>query len=380
MLVGPTGGGKTCNYTVLARAITQLDKKGLFTKVWLHMLNPKSITMGQLYGCFNDQTHEWADGVLAYIVRETVKDESGEKHWVMFDGPVDAIWIESMNTVLDDNKKLCLNSGQILTLTPYMTMMFEVEDLSVASPATVSRCWMVYMEPEALGYQPLIDSWIGKLPENIVSKSKVFLPKLKTLLDKLVGPMLAFMRKNVREVVVTANNNLVQSLLRILDCYLVGFTDTETRKYSSEELETLEQALESLFYFALTWSLGATGDYESRDRINQYLVDCAKSHNIVVPSDSNWYESFFDIQNRTFLSWNTRYQEFQVEPKLGYHEVMIPTADSTRNIYLLQLLIQNGKHVMNPGPTGTGKTQNIQDLLSKQLGDEFMYISLTFSA
>jgi len=54
MLVGPTGGGKTCNYTVLARAITQLDKKGLFTKVWLHMLNPKSITMGQLYGCFND--------------------------------------------------------------------------------------------------------------------------------------------------------------------------------------------------------------------------------------------------------------------------------------------------------------------------------------
>ena len=121
-----------------------------------------------------------------------------------------------------------------------MTMMFEVEDLSVASPATVSRCGMVYMEPEALGYQPLIDSWVGKLPENIVSKSKVFLPKLKTLLDTLVGPMLTFMRKNVREVVVTSNNNLVQSLLRILDCYLVGFTDTETRKYSSEELETLE--------------------------------------------------------------------------------------------------------------------------------------------
>lgn len=71
--MGPTGGGKTRNYQVLSRAMTALEKEG-FGKVNLHILNPKSITMGQLYGQFNEQTHEWTDGILAFMVRECCRD------------------------------------------------------------------------------------------------------------------------------------------------------------------------------------------------------------------------------------------------------------------------------------------------------------------
>ena len=54
-------------------------------------------------------------------------DESDELRWTVFDGPVDALWIENMNTVLDDNLTLCLANAERIKLNMRMRMLFEVQ-------------------------------------------------------------------------------------------------------------------------------------------------------------------------------------------------------------------------------------------------------------
>jgi len=155
MIVGQAGSGKTSLYSVLSKALSELGKQKDIEDVWycpinLNILNPKSVTKNELYMSKDETTQTWEDGIVAKLMRMAEEEEKDEKalkrRWVIFDGPVDALWIEDMNTVLDDSRKLCLPDSSNIKIPKMMNLIFEVQDLLVASPATVSRCGMVYLK------------------------------------------------------------------------------------------------------------------------------------------------------------------------------------------------------------------------------------------
>lgn len=90
---------------------------------------------------------EWTDGIFTGILRSIVANQRGEskrRHWILFDGDVDPEWAENLNSVLDDNKLLTLPSGERLSIPDNVRIMLEVDSLKEATPATVSRCGMLW--------------------------------------------------------------------------------------------------------------------------------------------------------------------------------------------------------------------------------------------
>lgn len=87
-------------------------------------------------------------------------DDKLDEKWIVFDGPVDTLWIESMNSVMDDNKILTLINGERINMPDQVSLLFEIEDLAVASPATVSRAGMVFADYVDMGWKPYVESWL----------------------------------------------------------------------------------------------------------------------------------------------------------------------------------------------------------------------------
>ncbi|CAJ1418817.1 unnamed protein product [Effrenium voratum] len=400
MLVGQTVSGKTEVENVLADALAAVADGENYLPVLIHKINPKSIKQGQLYGENDENTQEWSDGILALTVRHASAADQAKRQWILLDGPVDAVWVENLNTVLDDNKKLCLNSGEIIKLTPVTTMMFEVEDLAVASPATVSRCGMVFLEQSDIGWRVLALSWCERLPDRLKDQGAM----LQEMMEYSVECCWEMVSRKVSKPVPVSLNWLVLNLLHLFWALIQAEIPLDEGKKDLPTKEK-ESKLEALFWLSLLWSFGCVADEDGRSVLDPFFrrlctgqsqgmkddfqLLCAEPAPRMAaqtrggpppfPDEGSVFD-YFPAGNKWEL-WSKKIGSFDIPHDAQAHSLIIPTSDTVRNAFFLQMLIKSEYHVLFAGSTGTGKTVVIQQQLLKGFDREkYNTFAFAFSA
>ncbi|KAK5640705.1 hypothetical protein RI129_009252 [Pyrocoelia pectoralis] len=385
MIVGESLAGKTCSYQSLADALGALGQiKGAKLKeyrVSYRIINPKAISMGQLYGQFDPSSHEWSDGVLATTFRDYASSFTTDRKWILFDGPVDAVWIENMNTVLDDNKKLCLMSGEIISMSNKMNLIFEPADLEQASPATVSRCGMIYMEPRLLGWIAFKDSYLALLEKTLVSEQ---LELVQEMIEWLIPPCFSFIIHHCKYFILVSDIHLFHSFTRLLTSLL------------AEEQQISTIWLQTAIIFCIVWGLGSVLTSQGRVMFDVFY------RKLIYGEDKNYpkpklfklqknqlfperyivFDWVFDKKsNGAWITWaETMDKTLSISPNAKMSELIIQTNESLCQKYFLQLCLSNQLPILFIGPTGTGKSAIVLDHLIGMPKDKFLPNVINFSA
>jgi dynein heavy chain 2 len=160
IIVGPSGAGKSTLWRILEAAYRHMSRP-----VKTHIMNPKAMHRQRLLGHMDMDTREMFDGVLTAASRQVVKEPLEQHSWIICDGDVDPEWIESLNSVLDDNRLLTLPSGERIQFASNINFIFECHSLEFASPATVSRCGMLYLSEENIDVDRILSAWIKRQPD-----------------------------------------------------------------------------------------------------------------------------------------------------------------------------------------------------------------------
>lgn len=359
-IMGPPGSAKSSSWKMLqaARNIRQPNNK-----VKTVDINPKVMPTEELYGHISMATREWKDGLLSSVMRDLGRIPNESPKWLILDGDLDANWIESMNSVMDDNKMLTLASNERIPLKSYMRMIFEIRDLKFATPATVSRAGILYISTDGGSqWRSIIGSWVRSRPEELFEDPDR--ERIHGIFERYLPECLKFYATSLQSIVQCNDISLSISLLKLLDTTL-------TRSIIIDE-----NSLETCFVFCLIWGFGSvltiTDDgVDHRKNFSEWFR--GKFKNIKIPSRDTIFDYWLDTRTCKFESWKASpaFQTVEFDSNvMNIAEVTVPTAETASVSFWMDLLVRKGNNVMLAGAAGTGKTQLVNGMLS-HLNPEF---------
>jgi dynein heavy chain len=368
MALGPTGTGKTTCIHTLLKAMTDT---GTPHKEW--RMNPKAITAAEMFGRLDVATNDWTDGIFSTLWRRSHKLKKGEHVWLVMDGPVDTLWIENLNSVLDDNKTLTLANGDRIPMYPDSKLVFEPDNVDNASPATVSRNGMVYMSSSGLEYNPIMRGWLL----HMVAEKKINQQESDILLNLYETTFIDCYRYSVINL---------HAKMKLLECSFI--------KQSCQVMEGLivhkddnsslsKQHLERLYIFSLMWSIGALLELEDRAKMEQWMKDNTELDlpRITEGSGDTIFEFKVDDEGN-WDHWKNHVEEYvyPTDSTPIYASILVPNVDNVRTDFLIHTIAKQSLGVLLIGEQGTAKTVIIKGYMSKYDIEEHLSKNLTFSS
>jgi len=368
MLVGPTLCGKTEIATILTSCLTENGSPHRENR-----MNPKAITDSQMYGYKDPISEEWTPGVFAEIWRKSNKRENKYTTWIVCDGPVDAIWIENLNTVLDDNKILTLANSDRIPMTENCRIVFEVQDLRNASPATVSRAGIIYVSASDLSWEALMQSWLIQRPDlnpNRAAEADI----LKGLLEKWLKTappnggaamdLFDWCMRNIKKVMPANDSIVMVNTLNILSAALKPCVE--------DNYILSEDAYRRVLCWSVMWGFGGLLEPDERKKLWAKFAELLEffKHADAIPKcreDETIFEFAPDPaeRSRPWKRWVPG--EWKPPKRLQFSALLIPTMDSCRADYLMTI-IGNLNHTRTPPcfkssmMTGAPGTQRLPQL------------------
>ncbi|KQS52177.1 uncharacterized protein Dere_GG12117, isoform B [Drosophila erecta] len=379
-IVGNAGTGKTKIWQTL-RETYRIQK----LKPVCHVLNPKALSNDELFGIVNPTTREWKDGLFSSIMREQANMPPGNPKWIVLDGDIDPMWIESLNTLMDDNKILTLASNERISLKREMRLLFEVGHLRAATPATVSRAGILYINPQDLGWSPYVSSWLETRVDMIERGI------LTTLFEKYF-PCLMQRQRDFRRITPITDMAMIQMTCHLLECLLDsdegsadgrgrgsaagGAANPHSLHHGELSHEAMVMALETIFVYATVWSFGSA---LSQDVIIDWHREFHKwwigeFKDIKLPSQGTVFDYQLNVQTLKFQPWSElaahQSLEGQIDSETPLQNVLISTAETIRLAYFLKLLIDRNLACMLVGNSGCGKGAIFRELFGQYASDQ----------
>ncbi|XP_034942678.1 dynein heavy chain 7, axonemal-like, partial [Chelonus insularis] len=307
----------------------------------LYWINQNCMTIENILGYFNVKLEKWYDGVFTSILRDANNYSNVQ-----------------------------------------ISIMFETDNLNNASPSTISRCGIIYVDSfDTKGWRFYTRIWIKNQKFDVEKKYYEF---LSSMLEWSLDACLNFINQKCTLVAAVSDSYLVISTLKLFDIHLKdAFSDGSIE--IKEKLQYFGLWCQAALILAIIWAIGGCLTVDHQSIFNEFCLSLwnneIEDHQrpeilkicdiIPLPTDGTIHDNIFIFKAAgSWKHWSDILKSnysMDIEICDDFNNLIVPTTDSIKYIDLFLKHIKYRVPFIINGESSIGKTSCIRYLLKKKL-------------